>query len=78
MKKCVCSAAVSDEKKRENLCECVRILGGFPIECGDEVSVVYAGEKATVMALVFQQYQGSVVWCGGDDDVELPKAQEKE
>lgn len=78
MKKCVCSAVVSDEKKRVNLCECVRILGGFPIECGDEVSVVYAGEKATVMALVFQQYQGSVVWCGGDDDGELSTAQEKE
>lgn len=76
MEKCICSAVVADSVKRDNLCECVQILGGFPVECGDEVSVVYAGAKASTMVLVFQQHQGSVVWCGGDDDVELSTAQE--
>lgn len=62
MEKCICSAVVADSVKRDNLCECVQILGGFPVECGDEVSVVYAGAKASTMALVFQQYRGNVVW----------------
>lgn len=63
MKKCICSAVVADSVKRDNLCECVQILGGFPVECGDTVSVVYAGERAPTMALVFQQYQGNVIWA---------------
>lgn len=67
--KCTCSAVVPDDKKRCNLCDCVQILGGHPIECGNKVSVVYAGEKAESMVLLFQQYEGSSIWEWGDGDV---------
>lgn len=69
IKKCTCSAVVSDDVKRCNLCECVQMLGGHPVECGDKVSVVYAGEKAETMALLFRQYKDSSIWEWGDGDV---------
>lgn len=70
MKKCICSAIVIDGVKRANLCQCVEILGGYPIECGYEVSVVYAGENAKVIALLFEQYGGTHVWTTkGEKDV---------
>ncbi len=62
MKKCICSAIVLDDIKRDNLCQCVRILGGFPIECGAEVSVVYAGENAEVITSLFNHFGGRHVW----------------
>lgn len=62
MKKCICKVVIVDDIKRENLCECLEVLGGFPIECGNEISVVYAGENVEVIASLFSQYKDSRVW----------------
>lgn len=70
MKKCVCSAFISDPIYLNNLCECVAILGGHPVEepmdSGTRVSVVYAGEYADTMVNVFKQYGGGHHWISDD------------
>ena len=56
MKKCVCSATVEDELQQKNLCECIRILGGNPVQHNDTISVQYEGEKVETMIELFGHY----------------------
>lgn len=70
MKKCICSVFINDSLYLNNLCECIKILGGHPVEepigVGTRVSVVYAGEYADTMVNVFKQYGGEYYWTSGD------------
>lgn len=54
----ICTAVVPDERQRENLCECVRILGGQPNVSGDTVCVEHEGSISTItkFAELFEQY----------------------
>ena len=44
----VCSAVLEDDRQRENLCQCVNILGGTPCISGNTVCVEYSGSETTV------------------------------
>lgn len=48
--------AVVQEAQRENLIECINILGGVPVIHRDEVSVEYSGDKEATMIELFEQY----------------------
>lgn len=54
----ICTAVVEDERQRDNLCECVGILGGKPNVSGDTVSVEYNGPVRTASKYIelFEQY----------------------
>lgn len=56
MKKCICSATVENELQQKNLCECIAILGGKPIQNGNTISVQYEGEKVDTMIDLFGNY----------------------
>lgn len=70
MKKCICSVFIKDPIYLNNLCECVDLLGGHPVEeptpAGTTVTVVYAGEYAETIANVFEQYGGTHQWISDD------------
>lgn len=48
--------AVVPEAQKENLVECIKILGGAPVVHKDEVSVEYSGEKEATMIALFEHY----------------------
>lgn len=54
----VCTAVVDDERQRNNLCDCVKILGGMPTVAGNTVSVEYMGDdmRASQMVTLFEEY----------------------
>lgn len=54
--KVICSAVVDNPQQRENLCQCVNILGGVPICSGDTVCVEYEGIKAEKFIELFEHY----------------------
>ncbi len=56
MKKVICSAVVDNPQQRENLCDCVNILGGVPIISGNTVCVEYEGAKAEKFIELFEHY----------------------
>ena len=56
LKHVVCHATVDDERKRENLCECINILGGVARINGNDVSVDYEGSNTLKMVELFEQY----------------------
>lgn len=43
----VCSVVLEDERLRDNLCQCVNILGGTPSISGNTVCVDYSGSDKT-------------------------------
>lgn len=54
----ICTAVVEDERQRDNLCECVGILGGKPQISGNTVCIEYEGPErtATKYMELFEQY----------------------
>ena len=56
MKKCSCSATVENELQQKNLCDCIKILGGKPVQYGTTISVQYEGEKADTMIDLFSNF----------------------
>ena len=53
-----CSAIVDDSRKRDNLCECIEIIGAEYTANGNTVYADYTGEKETGQKLIslFSQY----------------------
>lgn len=56
MKKVVCATIIQDIRKRDNLCQCVRNLGGTPVCNGHCVCVEYSGENADKLIELFENY----------------------
>lgn len=54
----ICTATIDDERLRDNLCDCVKILGGMPMVDGNTVRVEYLGDdlRASKMAELFEEY----------------------
>lgn len=50
-----CEAIVENPVQRDNLCQCIGILGGAPVVDKDKISVVYDGEKGETMISLFEQ-----------------------
>jgi len=48
--------AYVDVAQRDNLVQCINIIGGKPIVHKDQVSVEYSGEKEALMIELFEQY----------------------
>lgn len=51
-----CEAIVEEELLQKNLCDCIKIIGGKPIQDGNKISVDYTGEPSKAIAL-FEQFQ---------------------
>lgn len=51
-----CEAYVENQLQRDNLCECVKILGGNPIVIKEQVIVEYEGENVGKMVELFEHY----------------------
>ena len=53
-----CHARLYDDSQIENLCQCVKILGGKPCVKGNDVSVTYDGSNITADKFVelFENY----------------------
>lgn len=58
MDKCICAAKVIDPMQRENLCQCVSILGATATCSGETVLVEYEGDNATKLVELFEHYTG--------------------
>lgn len=56
-----CEACTKDEAQQDNLCQCVRILGGEPNIAGDTVSVEYDGEKTETMIKLFETFSNHAI-----------------
>lgn len=54
----LCSAVVEDPRKRDNLCECIEIIGGDSSVMGNKVYADYKGDEETAKKLMalFSQY----------------------
>lgn len=52
-----CEAVLELKTQRDNLCQCIRILGGEPEVNGKTVSVEYEGEAISMFESLFDQYQ---------------------
>lgn len=54
----ICTAVVENPQQRDNLKQCIGILGGVPNEAGDTVCVEYEGEyaKAEKFIELFEHY----------------------
>ena len=54
----VCNALLDNDMQIENLCQCIKILGGNPQVDGCSVSVTFEGATATAEKFVelFEQY----------------------
>lgn len=52
----ICAAVCEDARQRENLCQCVNILGGVPLITGNTVSVEYEGTLISKFVELFEQY----------------------
>lgn len=70
MRKCICSVFIEDAIRLNNLCECVAVLGGHPVEepmfAGTQVTVIYAGPNAETIVALFSQYGGEHCWISDD------------
>lgn len=53
-----CVATIDNKEQRQNLCECITLLGGVPEINGTDVSVDFADnkEKCEIMISIFEQY----------------------
>lgn len=51
-----CEAIVENPMQRENLKQCIIILGGKPEVANDKVSVEYEGEKQETIIELFEHY----------------------
>jgi hypothetical protein len=53
-----CSATIDNKEQLENLCECIRIIGGEPKVNKNTVSVKvpYESEAATKLIMLFEHY----------------------
>lgn len=47
-----CTATITDEKKKDALCTCIKIIGGSPEVRGDEVHAKYEGDTNTALKYV--------------------------
>lgn len=56
MNKIICTAVVDNPQQRENLCDCVKILGGVPQLSGDTVCVEYEGKNVDKFIQLFEHY----------------------
>lgn len=52
----VCEAIIENPAQRENLRQCINILGGVPVIHRDKIVVDYEGEKIDAMVKLFEQY----------------------
>lgn len=54
----ICAAVVEDSRQRENLCQCVNILGGVPCISGNTVCIEFEGRETTADKFIelFAQY----------------------
>lgn len=54
----ICSAIVENDAQKENLCECIKILGGVPEVCENVVSVECEGSAKNMSKFIclFEQY----------------------
>ena len=55
-----CEAIVEEELLQKNLCDCIKIIGGKPVQIGDTISVDYTGEPTKVIAL-FEQFPNHTI-----------------
>lgn len=46
-----CEAIVEEEQLQQNLCQCIKIIGGVPIQEGNTISVDYTGKPEKVIEL---------------------------
>lgn len=53
-----CTAILENDMQMENLCQCIKILGGSPCVDGCEVTLAYEGSKKTADRFIdlFEQY----------------------
>lgn len=53
-----CNAVIENKAQRDNLCDCIRILGGVPEVNKDTVSIDYDGPQTTRDKFIelFEQY----------------------
>lgn len=56
MAKVWCEAIVDEPCSRDNLCQCVGILGGTPKVTRNKVTVEYEGAKTEAMMELFEQF----------------------
>lgn len=56
MRKCICTAVIDNPVQRDNLCQCIEILGGKPTESGDTISVEYEGPNTEKFIELFENY----------------------
>lgn len=54
--KVICTAIVENPQQRDNLCQCIGILGGVPIVGNDAVNVEYEGVNAEKLIELFEHY----------------------
>ena len=56
--KIFCIAEIPNELQRENLCYCLRLVGGDPLSVDECVSLTYEGDPGTceVMVGLFEHY----------------------
>lgn len=52
----VCEAIVDNPIQRDNLCQCINILGGIPVIHRDKVVVDYEGDKSDTMVKLFENH----------------------
>lgn len=65
--KVICTAVVENPQQRDNLKECVQILGGVPNEAGDTVCVEYEGDNAEKFIELFEHYvRHEIKTCNGN------------
>lgn len=48
--------AYVDAAQRDNLVQCISIIGGKPVVHKDQVTVEYSGEKEALMIELFEHY----------------------
>lgn len=56
-----CTATLSEEALKENLKQCIGILGGTPVVKGDIVSVDYDGPNEQKFAELFEQFSDHTI-----------------
>ena len=54
----ICTAVLDNLLQRENLCQCIEIVGGVPIVARNTVCVEYSGDDQVAEKLIelFEQY----------------------
>ena len=63
-----CVATLDNKAQIENLCECVRIIGGDPKVCVGDVSVEFEGskDKCELIMELFEQYTRYGIYSESD------------